>query len=400
MPDSSTPEASQGQYEAGNRRRRPPEGSPPPSTTPHKRGPQTPKTTRVAKKVRTMEGSHTNHAEAPSPTPQNSIPREERSPTPTPHPTTTTHTSVDVDLYQRLVERLKAATATATALLSDPTATPEPLYDDLMSLGEIFLEFQDPDETADDTATTSDNTTVEPQSRTYANAARKAVHTRNPNPDGQATPGPNSKKPRSRPPPPVSDTRTPALSPASRLILRYDTPPVKPPHPYEVRSALNEALPPNTRVAGVNYSRRGHVVLHARAPSSAASLMAHKDTILKVVESQLRLGVEPKLDLGERWHKVVCHRVPIPRDKQGERLPQHVGHELARWNDVDGEGRDYLAGMALCQKEVLGKRDFLTIRITVKREETAKRLCSTGAFLFGSHCRVSVYRPRRNGAQD
>lgn len=267
----------------------------------------------------------------------------------------------------------------------------------MISLVEAFEQL---DKTVDDTATTTVNTTVEPQSRTYANAARKAVHTRNPNPDGLAMPRPNSKKPRSRPPLPVSETRTQALPPASRLILRYDTPPAKGPHPYKVRSALNEALPPNTRVAGVNYSRRGHVVLHARAPSSAASLMAHKDTILKVIESQLCCGAEPKLDLGEQWHKVVCHHVPIPRDKQGEKLPQHVGHELARWNDVDGEDRDYLTGMALCQKETLGKRDSLTIRITVKREETAKRLCSMGAFLFGLHCRVSVYRPRRNGAQD
>jgi hypothetical protein len=52
----------------------------------------------------------------------------------------------------------------------------------------------------------------------------------------------------------------------------------------------------------------------------------------------------------------------------------------------------------LFQKEDYEHGDFVTIWDPWKQEEAAKHLCSQVVFLFGSHCRVSVYiidgRPR------
>jgi hypothetical protein len=140
---------------------------------------------------------------------------------------------------------------------------------------------------------------------------------------------------------------------------------------------------------GVNYTRAGNIVLHTRAPSSAKLLAEHSKTIAKVLP--LYIGVKPiSFDIGEHWHHVVCHHVPVPEDKR-ESLDDEVNKELVEWNKVEGEGKDYVSSFMLWQKEDLEQRDFVTVRITLKNKETAQHLHSQGTFLFGLHCQVAVY---------
>jgi hypothetical protein len=234
-------------------------------------------------------------------------------------------------------------------------------------------------------------TEVVPQRRTYANAAREAA-TRTQSVDHAAS-DPRRKKPNPKPrshPPPPDKTSAP---PATRLIVRLSGPLKRCPHPSQIRSAINKELPPQTRVAGANFSRAGNIVLHTLADTPASLLAEHSEVIAKTLFREL--GVEPmSFDVGERWHHVVCHQVPVPGNRR-ECLSEEIGRELSVWNRVEGGGKDYVSSLALCQKEALSSKNFITVKITLKKEESVQRLRSHGVFLFGSYCRVATYRQRR-----
>ena len=132
-------------------------------------------------------------------------------------------------------------------------------------------------------------------------------------------------------------------------------------------------------------------MLYPQAPCTAALLAEHDRTILMALQPIFGDIDRPSIDIGEHWHHVVCHRVPLPHDSQGDRTAVDVGQELAAWNNVDRRGKDYLASFIMCQREEIDAKNTVSIRLTLKREETVRCLCEEGVFLFGSHCHVSVY---------
>jgi hypothetical protein len=136
-------------------------------------------------------------------------------------------------------------------------------------------------------------------------------------------------------------------------------------------------------------------VLYPQAPCTAALLAEHDRTILTALQPIFGDIDRPSIDIGERWHHVVCHRVPLPHDSRGDTTAVDVGQELAAWNNVDRGGKDYLASFVMCRREEIDAKSVVSVRLTLKREETVRRLCEEGVFLFGSHCRVSVYVPRK-----
>jgi hypothetical protein len=98
---------------------------------------------------------------------------------------------------------------------------------------------------------------------------------------------------------------------------------------------------------------------------------------------------------------MVCHGVPIPHDSQGDNMASDVGEELATWNNVKRGGKDFLASFIMCRTEEMEtSKHVVSIRITLKKEETAQQLCEDGAFLFGSHCHISVYIPWKAKIQE
>jgi hypothetical protein len=150
------------------------------------------------------------------------------------------------------------------------------------------------------------------------------------------------------------------------------------------------------KVAGVNFTHASHVVLHT-VPSSSATLLAeHSDIIVKALKPVLGFDVPLAFDLSEHWHHVACHCVPVPFESRGKPMSLEIGQELVDWNNVEGGGRDFLTSLIICKKKETSRRKFVTLKITVKREETAQHLCSMGIFLFGAHCRVSTYHCRKS----
>jgi hypothetical protein len=84
----------------------------------------------------------------------------------------------------------------------------------------------------------------------------------------------------------------------------------------------------------------------------------------------------------------------VPGNSQ-EHLSEAVGRELSVWNKVEGGGKDYISSLALCQREALRSKNFIMVKITLKKEESVQCLRSHGMFLFGSHCRVATYHQWR-----
>jgi hypothetical protein len=58
-------------------------------------------------------------------------------------------------------------------------------------------------------------------------------------------------------------------------------------------------------------------------------------------------------------------------------------------------GKDYQDSFMMCQRDEIMCLTLISVKLTLKREETAQHLCKEGVFLFGSHCQVSVYVPRK-----
>jgi hypothetical protein len=82
----------------------------------------------------------------------------------------------------------------------------------------------------------------------------------------------------------------------------------------------------------------------------------------------------------------------VPHDSRGESLTAEIGQELMDWNNVEGGDWDFLTSLIMCQKEKMESSMHVTVRVTVKKEDTARHLCLKGVFIFSTHCRVAVYR--------
>ena len=310
----------------------------------------------------------------------------------------TTRPHTPVEAHQRLAILLDDTMATVSEIITSTSATTDTPSDDFKRAVDIAKRLLDTMQAV--CTPVSEQTTATktvPQSRTYATAAREAatkdaeVRT-----VGPTIPNSSRKTPKSKPKtPPPSDK---SAMPSNRLVLRFRDPLKTTLHPLLICEALNMELPRHTQVAGVNFSRGGNLVLHVLAPSSAGLLAEHSGVIARTLDRVL--GVKPlAFDLGERWHHIVCHQVPVPHHRR-ELLTAEIGNELVEWNKVEGGDKDYVSSLVLCPKEDLDKRLFVTIKITLKNEESARRLCSQGIFLFGTHCRVATYRHRRAKARD
>jgi hypothetical protein len=127
---------------------------------------------------------------------------------------------------------------------------------------------------------------------------------------------------------------------------------------------------------------------------SAEALVGRRSLIWKAIRPLLGLTDprEPYFYPADPWYKVVVHKVPL--------MEPGV---VPRFHDVidEVERRNALAGMQFRIGNVrfLHPRDKVpqtesSVRIDFIGEADARRFLRDGIFLFGSHCRVSRYKPR------
>ncbi|KAJ7455760.1 hypothetical protein FB451DRAFT_1515423 [Mycena latifolia] len=238
---------------------------------------------------------------------------------------------------------------------------------------------------------------------TYSSAAKAAIP---PPAMGSPATKPPTKKPPQKPrlpdkaPPPPTTSR----SAPQRLILRFANSSVikSVSDPQRLRDSLNDALKGASRLRGVNLSRGGNLVLHTQAPYTAVQLREHEQTIWGVVRPYFTLGERdrPRFHLDKPWQRVVVHRVPVTTSSTSRSLVEEL-----RWsNDGIGALADVMGVRDLCSLDGLQKRreglrqgvpQETSLLLMLLNADVARRFLREGVFLYGSHCRVSVYDPKK-----
>jgi hypothetical protein len=104
--------------------------------------------------------------------------------------------------------------------------------------------------------------------------------------------------------------------------------------------------------------------------------------------------------LDKLWSKIVIHQVPFTDTTQRDTLLD----ELITWNKGVTKP-DVMARRELCSLEALRRRrervkqgqvQTTSYLLMLANGDTAKRLVRDGAFIYGSHCRVSLYDPGKS----
>ncbi|KAK6981474.1 hypothetical protein R3P38DRAFT_3234266 [Favolaschia claudopus] len=132
-----------------------------------------------------------------------------------------------------------------------------------------------------------------------------------------------------------------------------------------------------------------NLVLHTQAPYTAVQLREHEQTIWSVVRSYFSLldRDRPRFNLDKPWQR-------------GGNTP-----EVLRWsNEAIGSLGDVMGIRDLCSLEGLKRRreglqqgfaQETSLMVMLLNADHARRFLREGVFLYGSHCRVSVYEPRK-----
>ncbi|KAJ6474092.1 hypothetical protein DFH09DRAFT_1136965, partial [Mycena vulgaris] len=394
---------------------------------------QSPTTDRIVKRGRSdpddPAGAGSPRPSTPNtPTPVRTAPAESRTTTARPGPTPNSTSPCSWgECRKKVVDGVKSLMADVDHLCSPrpeghkparvlaPYGVPR-LFEEILhlrlmadELQRVFYPTSIPPTTADQTITIPTPPPTAPveaarTNPTYATAAKAA--TPPPALGGPATKPPTKKPPqkprlpdKAPPPPPTASRSAP-----QRLILRFANSSVikSIPDPQQFRDSLNEALNGASKLRGVNRSRGGNLILHTQNPYTAVQLREHEQTIWGMVRSYFALQERdrPRFHLDKPWQRVVIHRVPVTTTSTSRSLVEEL-----RWsNEGIGALADVMGVRDLCSIEGLQKRreglrqgvpQETSLMLMLLNVDVARRFLREGVFLYGSHCRVSVYDPKK-----
>jgi len=180
---------------------------------------------------------------------------------------------------QQLLQLMKAALATASEAVAATSGTSLQDFEEMVSIAECLLNTL---KTASRHTTHTDNSTASvhnastmmtltPQTYTHVAAMETLLARHNTKPSQQMAIHPCKKKMKMKVNP-LPSVNEPEPHPSMCLILCFPKPPQRQLHLYQLQEAINTALPDCTRVAGVNYSQLGHIMLYPQATCTAALL--------------------------------------------------------------------------------------------------------------------------------
>ena len=160
--------------------------------------------------------------------------------------------------------------------------------------------------------------------------------------------------------------------------------------------------PHTRRIAAANVTRSGNLVIHTKAPYTAAQLKLHIQDIhdnAKAIPGFSPPDDLPLVELDVPWHGLVIHGLPTLSLHDAYYTGEAYDDNKNIWDSLEKETgilqteiRDL---RILCREGEEEKRSFLSLRVMVEDPAICDRLTKDGAFLLGTHCRVSKYRSRR-----
>jgi hypothetical protein len=229
--------------------------------------------------------------------------------------------------------------------------------------------------------------------------ATYAAITRSPSPTTSESN--TTKQPPRTPSPP--ETRERIIAPqTSRAIIRFDLDPVhKPVQPdtQDLYFAVEGALPEQSLIGGIQWSRHGNLILHPPSSGTARYLVLQRKRIWAAIRPLLGLPKDytcPPFETNDSWYSVVLHGVPAPtiNDKPTALRPDEVQSWLALNSGLRGEVK---ATSVLCSPADLKTKQRVAVRVSLSLSEDAFLLVKNGACLFGAMCRVTHYAGRTRG---
>ncbi|KAJ7731446.1 hypothetical protein DFH07DRAFT_968767 [Mycena maculata] len=147
-------------------------------------------------------------------------------------------------------------------------------------------------------------------------------------------------------------------------------------------------------IQGVNWTRNGNLVIHTHAPYTASQLVStHGKAVMEVVRRECGQFLGPAvLETDSPWVQVVVH--DIPAQPLVDSLKFEREDFWAALKSTGNDATEVKAIHVLCRNADLTSREKLSMRLTFSDAGAARRMLSSGAFVFGTHCRTSRYRPR------
>ncbi|KAJ7888223.1 hypothetical protein B0H13DRAFT_2333573 [Mycena leptocephala] len=118
----------------------------------------------------------------------------------------------------------------------------------------------------------------------------------------------------------------------------------------------------------------------------------HGAVVTDIVQRECEFLGPAVLELDTPWVPVVVHGIPARPLVDSLKFEQE-----GFWTALECTGNgpaEVKAIRILCRDENLEARKELSLRLTFSDASAAKQFLSTGAFFFGTHCRVSRYSPR------
>jgi hypothetical protein len=160
--------------------------------------------------------------------------------------------------------------------------------------------------------------------------------------------------------------------------------------------------PGTKRIAAANVTRSGNLVIHTKAPYTASQLKIHTQDIhvnAKAIPGFSPPDNPPLVELDLPWHGLVVHGLPTLSLREAYYSGEDYDDDKNIWDSLEMETgipqteiRDL---RILCRDGEEEKQSSLSLRIMVEDPAIGDRLIRDGAFLLGTHCRVSQYHPRR-----
>ncbi|KAJ7810452.1 hypothetical protein B0H14DRAFT_3757372 [Mycena olivaceomarginata] len=229
---------------------------------------------------------------------------------------------------------------------------------------------------------------------TYAAATYAAAAASNPRPSGPSL-GPAMPERAASP----SRSSAPAcpepVARPTRVIIRFDDAPQTLPRPLKadplaLYKAISGALIDgfhNTRlVVGVQWSRKGNLILHPASPF-----------IWPAIRPLLKLPEEydcPAFETDEHWHSVVFHAAPAPPDDRT--YTRSLIEDGLAASDIPN--RVFKGYSVLSRPADIQTRGSLALRVSLSSEPDALRLINKGGFMAGTWCKVTPYLTKPSSA--
>jgi hypothetical protein len=142
-----------------------------------------------------------------------------------------------------------------------------------------------------------------------------------------------------------------------------------------------------------NVTRSGNLVIHTRAPYTAAQLKLHTQDIhnnAKAIPGFSPPDDTPLAELDVPWHGLVIHGLPTLSLLDAYYSGEAYKDDMNIWDSLEKETgilqNDIRNLRILCREGAEERQSFLSLRVMVEDPAICERLIRDGAFLFGTHC--------------